>query len=76
MSSDEIRTTACDLNSGVSAWAFEPLAEQLSVALGDGLFNHVDRDLGDPAFEAELMAKIRDSFWRPFEALRAGGHAR
>lgn len=32
MSSDEIRTTACVLNSGVSAWAFEALAKQLSVA--------------------------------------------
>ena len=36
----------------------------------DGIFNHVDRDLGDPSFEAELMAKIRDSFWRRFELLR------
>jgi glutathione synthase/RimK-type ligase-like ATP-grasp enzyme len=39
----------------------------------DGLFNHVDRELGDPSFEAELMVKIRDSFWRRFEALRAQG---
>ncbi len=27
-------------------------------------------DLGDPSFEAELMTRIRDSFWRRFEALR------
>ena len=39
----------------------------------DGLFNHVDRDLGDPTFEQELLARIRDSFWLRFSRLQRGG---
>ena len=30
----------------------------------DGLFNHVDRDLGDQDFERELQRRIADAFWK------------
>ena len=30
----------------------------------DGLFNHVDRDIGDPAFENILLQKIVKAFWQ------------
>lgn len=30
----------------------------------DGLHSHVDRDLGDSAFEAELLERIAGAFWR------------
>jgi len=29
----------------------------------DGLFNHVDRDLGDEDFERELHQRVADAFW-------------
>lgn len=35
----------------------------------DGLFTHVDRDLGDSAFEAELLERVCDSFSRRFRSL-------
>lgn len=38
----------------------------------DGLFTHVDRDLGDPTFEAELLERIGDSFVRRYRSLHAG----
>lgn len=34
----------------------------------DGLFNHVDREIGDPAFENILLQKIVKAFWQ--EAVR------
>jgi glutathione synthase/RimK-type ligase-like ATP-grasp enzyme len=34
----------------------------------DGLFNHVDRDLGLPELEREIQRRIADSFWK-----RVGG---
>lgn len=34
----------------------------------DGLFNHVDREIGDPAFENVLLQKIMKAFWQ--EAIR------
>ena len=37
----------------------------------DGLFTHVDRDLSDSAFEAELLERICDSFARKGRALLA-----
>jgi hypothetical protein len=30
----------------------------------DGLFNHVDRDLGDQVFERELHRRVADAFWK------------
>jgi hypothetical protein len=39
----------------------------------DGIFTQVDRDLGDPTFEQELLARIRDSFWLRFSRLQRGG---
>jgi hypothetical protein len=30
----------------------------------DGLFNHVDRDIGDPQFEQELHRRVTDAFWK------------
>jgi hypothetical protein len=33
----------------------------------DGLFNHVDRDLGIPDFERELHQRVADAFWRVAE---------
>jgi len=104
----------CVLNSGSGAWAFEPLAIQLSSSLGegeaptealetarralvatklwdsfgcvdllrkptgawvilevgtDGLFNHVDRDVGDQALERELHQRVADAFWKAAERL-------
>jgi hypothetical protein len=38
----------------------------------DGLFTHVDRDLSNSAFEAELLERICDSFSRKCRALLAG----
>ncbi len=32
----------------------------------DGLFNHVDRDLGDPYLEQEIQKRIADAFWSRF----------
>jgi hypothetical protein len=52
----------------------------------DGMFNHVDRDLGLPALESEIQRRIAEAFWarrgsrpwgdggwRPREADRTGG---
>jgi hypothetical protein len=30
----------------------------------DGLFNHVDRDLGEPHFEQELHRRVASAFWK------------
>jgi len=41
-----------------------PTGEWLVLEVGtDGLFNHADRDLGDPEFEAKLLHKVAASFW-------------
>jgi glutathione synthase/RimK-type ligase-like ATP-grasp enzyme len=43
----------------------KPGGDWLVLEVGtDGLFNHVDRDLGDPALEDELHRRIADSFWK------------
>jgi glutathione synthase/RimK-type ligase-like ATP-grasp enzyme len=33
----------------------------------DGLFNHVDRELGDPALEFELTQRVAAAFWKAAE---------
>lgn len=32
----------------------------------DGLYNHVDRELGCPDLEREISRRIAEAFWRPF----------
>lgn len=42
-----------------------PTGEWVVLEVGtDGLFNHVDRDLGDVEFERELHRRVADAFWR------------
>jgi glutathione synthase/RimK-type ligase-like ATP-grasp enzyme len=46
----------------------KPTGEWVVLEVGtDGLFNHVDRDLGDQDFERELHRRIADAFWRAAE---------
>jgi hypothetical protein len=41
-----------------------PTGEWLVLEVGtDGLFNHVDRDLGDPDLEHEIDERITRAFW-------------
>jgi|GEM_PF-1394508 len=43
----------------------KPTGEWVVLEVGtDGLFNHVDRDLGDEHFERELHQRVADAFWR------------
>ncbi|HEX4120823.1 MAG TPA: hypothetical protein VH619_09425 [Verrucomicrobiae bacterium] len=43
----------------------KPTGEWLVLEVGtDGLFNHVDRDLGDPDLERELLRRVAESFWK------------
>jgi hypothetical protein len=50
--------------------------EWLALEVGtDGFFNHVDRDLGDPGFEEELLHRIAKAFWDCAEARREGQSA-
>lgn len=43
----------------------KPTGEWVVLEVGtDGLFNHVDRDLGDHDFERELHQRIADAFWK------------
>jgi glutathione synthase/RimK-type ligase-like ATP-grasp enzyme len=43
----------------------KPTGEWVVLEVGtDGLFNHVDRDLGDHEFERELQQRIADAFWK------------
>lgn len=47
-----------------------PSGEWVALEVGtDGLFNHVDRELDDPALEAELLDRIAKAFWRAFSKL-------
>lgn len=42
-----------------------PTGEWLVLEVGtDGLFNHVDRDLGHPELESELLHRIKGAFWQ------------
>lgn len=48
----------------------KPTGEWVVLEVGtDGLFNHVDRDLGDQDFEQELHRRIADSFWKAAQRL-------
>jgi hypothetical protein len=48
----------------------KPTGEWVVLEVGtDGLFNHVDRDLGHPEFERELHQRITDSFWKAAQNL-------
>jgi hypothetical protein len=43
----------------------KPTGEWVVLEVGtDGLFNHVDRDLGDQEFERELHRRVADAFWK------------
>jgi hypothetical protein len=45
-----------------------PTGEWVVLEVGtDGLFNHVDRDLGDADLERELHQRVADAFWRAAE---------
>lgn len=51
-----------DLLRGRSGW--------LALEVGtDGLTSHVDRDIGDPDFEAEIERRICKAFWQRAESL-------
>jgi hypothetical protein len=42
----------------------KPTGEWVALEVGtDGLFNHVDRDLGDPDLELELDQRVAKAFW-------------
>lgn len=42
-----------------------PSGEWVVLEVGtDGFFNHVDRDLGVPALEDEILQRIAEAFWR------------
>jgi glutathione synthase/RimK-type ligase-like ATP-grasp enzyme len=46
----------------------KPSGEWLVLEVGtDGLFNHVDRDIGDPRLEDEMFRRITDAFWKKAE---------
>jgi hypothetical protein len=50
----------------------KPIDEWLVLEVGtDGLFNHVDRDVGDPALAHELDRRVADAFWRAAKGLTA-----
>jgi hypothetical protein len=42
------------------------LALVLEVGI-DGLFNHVDREIGDAILENEILRRINAAFWRGAE---------
>lgn len=45
-----------------------PTGEWVVLEVGtDGLFNHVDRDLGDARLESEILRRITAAFWREAE---------
>jgi len=47
-----------------------PEGEWLALEVGtDGLFNHVDRDLGNLAMENQLNQQVAKAFWRAAEKL-------
>jgi hypothetical protein len=42
----------------------KPNGEWVILEVGtDGLFNHVDRDLGDRDLEGELRRRVANAFW-------------
>jgi hypothetical protein len=42
-----------------------PSGEWVVLEVGtDGIYNHVDRELGDSAFERELQRRLADAFWK------------
>lgn len=43
----------------------KPTGKWLVLEVGtDGLFNHVDRDVGDKSFERDLYRRLKDAFWK------------
>ena len=45
-----------------------PFAGWVALEVGtDGIVNHVDRELGDPELEAELIERISRAFWKKAE---------
>lgn len=53
-----------------------PSGEWVALEVGtDGMFNHVDRDLGCPELEKEILRRIAESFWWGFDRLLSAGSA-
>ena len=51
----------------------KPTGEWLVLEVGtDGLFNHVDRDIGDPDLERELQQRVARAFWKAAENFENG----
>ncbi|MFA6544785.1 MAG: hypothetical protein WCS99_10190 [Limisphaerales bacterium] len=47
----------------------KPTGDWVVLEVGtDGLFNHVDRDIGDQDLERELHQRVADAFWRAAES--------
>jgi len=47
----------------------KPTGEWVVLEVGtDGLFNHVDRDLGDADLEGELRQRVANAFWKAAES--------
>ena len=52
----------------------KPTGEWVVLEVGtDGLFNHVDRDVGDAELQGELHRRIAAAFWRAAERYAAEG---
>jgi glutathione synthase/RimK-type ligase-like ATP-grasp enzyme len=50
--------------------------EWLVLEIGtDGMFNHVDRDLGLPALEREMQERVAEAFWQRLGTWRPWGRA-
>jgi hypothetical protein len=53
-----------------------PTGEWVVLEVGtDGMFNHVDRDLGLPELEREIQCRIAEAFWRKVGDQRPWGEA-
>lgn len=60
-----LQATGLDGGFGCVDLLRRPSGEWLVLEVGtDGLFNYVDRDLGHPELEAELLSRITRAFWQ------------
>ncbi len=69
-----LQASGLDQSFGCTDLLQRPSGEWVVLEVGtDGLFNHVDRDLGHPVFEAEISRRIARAFWHRAEqaALRS-----
>jgi hypothetical protein len=52
-----------------------PTGEWVVLEVGtDGMFNHVDRDLGLPRLELELQRRVAEAFWSQLGGWRPWGN--